>query len=612
MPANRRQLFIVSAAIFLVAAGVRFLTWQDQRFVAGRVQSAVVANYQHMGRLLREGGVGGFLSRASPLAEAGHLGHPPGYPVLLAVVSRFAGESDAAMQWLQLLADAAAAVVIFLIARELLALSIATIAGLLAALSPQFAYNSVLLLPDSLAIVPILLAVFCLARACRRPRLLTICAAGALVGLSCWLRANALLLAPFLAAFVVPLLFPKGLRLRYALALAASMLAVIAPITIRNALVHRHFVPLSLGAGQTLLEGIGDYDPGGRRFGVPETDIGIMKMEAALFNRPDYEGALFEPDGIQRERQRLALGGRLIRSHPFWFAGVMMRRAASMLRLERAPSVSTAVPVAHAPVVSGDTPLVWAISPVELSAAAVSPRAVATLAANGQTLRLAGDDSKWGDQLVSPPTIVRGGMDYLIEVPLKLEQGRVLVQVKVAGRDDALTSMIVDPLEGFAADDEQPAALVRLSFASGHGGEVRVALSNAAARDNRRTVLHLGGMKLYALGESAHGWTRYPRLLIAGLQWFWKTAWMLPLALVGLWLLVRARRWPVLLVLLAVPAYYMCVQSALHTEYRYVLALYYFLFVFVAIALPGATQAARQGWLKMRIATDDTGRRESI
>jgi len=208
---------------------------------------------------------------------------------------------------------------------------------------------------------------------------------------------------------------------------------------------------------------------------------------------------------------------------------------------------------------------------------------------------------------------VRGGVDYLIEVPLKLEQGRVLVQVKATGRGDGvLASMIVDPLESFAAAQEQPVALVRLSFASGHGGEVRVALSNAAARDNRRTVLHLGGMKLYALGESAHGWTRYPRLLIAGLQWFWKTAWMLPLALVGLWLLVRARRWPPLLVLLAVPAYYMCVQSALHTEYRYVLALYYFLFVFVAIALHGATQAARQGWLKMRIATDDTGRRESI
>jgi len=236
-----------------------------------------------------------------------------------------------------------------------------------------------------------------------------------------------------------------------------------------------------------------------------------------------------------------------------------------------------------------------------------------TLAANGQTLRLAGDDSKWGDQLVSPPIVVRGGVDYLIEVPLKLEQGRVLVQVKATGRGDgALASMIVDPLESFAADEEQPVALVRLPFASGQGGEVRVAISNAAAREGRRTVLHLGEMKLSALGKSASEWTRYPRLLVAGLQWFWKTVWLLPLAIIGLWLLVRARRWPALILLLAVPAYYMCVQSALHTEYRYVLALYYFLFVFVAIALHGAAQVVRRGWLKMRIPTGDTGGREVL
>jgi hypothetical protein len=63
------------------------------------------------------------------------------------------------------------------------------------------------------------------------------------------------------------------------------------------------------------------------------------------------------------------------------------------------------------------------------------------------------------------------------------------------------------------------------------------------------------------------------------------TAVMLPLAIIGLILLIRARKLTTLVLLLVVPAYYLCVQSALHTEYRYVLAIHYFLFILVAVAL---------------------------
>ncbi|HEX8090911.1 MAG TPA: hypothetical protein VF762_18770, partial [Blastocatellia bacterium] len=36
--------------------------------------------------------------------------------------------------------------------------------------------------------------------------------------------------------------------------------------------------------------------------------------------------------------------------------------------------------------------------------------------------------------------------------------------------------------------------------------------------------------------------------------------------------------------LLAVPGYYLLAQSAFHTEYRYILAIHYFLFVAAAVA----------------------------
>jgi hypothetical protein len=63
----------------------------------------------------------------------------------------------------------------------------------------------------------------------------------------------------------------------------------------------------------------------------------IQQQEAESYHRPEYAKALFDPDGIERERARLSRGFAVIRSHPFWFAGVMTRRASTMLRMERVP-----------------------------------------------------------------------------------------------------------------------------------------------------------------------------------------------------------------------------------------------------------------------------------
>jgi len=60
---------------------------------------------------------------------------------------------------------------------------------------------------------------------------------------------------------------------------------------------------------------------------------------------------------------------------------------------------------------------------------------------------------------------------------------------------------------------------------------------------------------------------------------------MLPLEVIGIALLALAGRRRALAILLVVPIYYLSVQSAFHTEYRYILAIHYFLFVTAATAL---------------------------
>jgi 4-amino-4-deoxy-L-arabinose transferase-like glycosyltransferase len=424
--APHRKLLIVGL-IFFTALGVRLLNWQEHGSEAYSVQTSVALNYKHLAELIRANGLRSLYDATSSTSNPDLLGHPLGYPILLSFIYRVAPQSDTATQLLQVVLDSLSVVIIVLIAFELFPGAVGVTAGLMAALAPQFSWNSMLPLPDSLAALPILLAVLLIVRTrsrTDRPALLAILAAGALIGVSCWLRANALLLTPFLA-----LLFyftHKRSRLRPALMLVFGALLIIAPLTIRNAVVFDRFIPASLGAGQTLIEGIADYNTDGS-LGMPQTDVELIRGEAETFHRHDYANSLFTPDGIERDRARLARGFAVIRAHPFWFFGVMVRRAASMLRLERTP------------------------------------------------LRLASTDS--------------AGWQHLLQWPLRVVQ----------------------------------------------------------------------------------------RIFI--------TAIFLPLVLTGAGLLVHRRQFKTLAILLVVPFYYFCTQSALHTEYRYVLVIHYFLFVLAAVAI---------------------------
>ena len=592
--ANSRSMTLrvaLCASIFLLAFGVRLLTWHDTRLEVGKVQTVVSQNYKLFGQLLRQDGLRGFFSSSSPLADLNHLGHPPGYSILIALTRAVFGESDSAVQLVQIIFDALSAVVIFLIVRELFHSGPAVIVGMLVALSPQLAWNSVLLLPDSLTVFPILLSIYCLARAARKPRLLTFIAAGALVGISCWLRANAILLAFFLAAAVL-LFIRDRKRWRYSLALAAAAILIVMPLTIRNAIVFRRFIPLSLGAGQTLLEGISDYDPAGR-FGIPNTDMGIMKQEAEMFQRPDYYETLFQPDGIERERWRLRRGFAVIRSHPLWFSGVMIRRAGSMVRLERARLISTSPSPTHPLDSLENLQPAWVKTPSELLAggAILSQGAKTSLTSNNEQLELTGDDSRYGRQFASAAVPVQGDTDYVFTIPVKTEQGRMKIEVTDA-HGASYSSAIVETVE--TKSGEQPVISVVLPFIA-NDEEARLTFSNEASNP-AHPMVRIGAIKLYELGPARFLWRRYPRLLIHGIQKLFLTAVMLPLAIIGLAALILRRQKLALIILSVVPIYYFSVQSIFHTEYRYVLAVNYFVFAFVGV---GVTLIA--SWITNRI-----------
>lgn len=567
--------------IFLLAFGVRVLTWHDTRLEVGKVQTSVVGDYQRIAVLVRDGGLRSFFSSSSALADLNNLGHPPGYSILLAAIYSIAGHSNGAIQTCQIIADGLCAVLLFLIVAELLPLSAAVIAGLLAALSPQLAWNSVLLLPDSISVLPILLAVYFLARAVKNPRLLSFLIVGLLIGVSCWLRANFMLLTLFVAVAV--LLLMKTKRWQFALAVICGTLLIVLPLTIRNAIVFHRFIPLSLGAGQTFLEGIADYDKAGR-LGIPDTDVGIMKQEAEIYQRPEYYGTLFNPDGVERERARLSRGFAVVRSHPVWFGGVMVKRASSMLRLERSRLLSTEPAVTHS-LAGSDLPPEPSYKfayQLEREGTTMSNEANVSLVGEFPWLDIAGDSSTYGDQFASPTFALTRDHDYLAEVRVHPSKGRMRVSLKTP-EGKVYSSAIVEAIEGVSEID-QPAQLLLLPFVARHAEPMQIVFSNEASNPPRPS-LQVEFIRLYDLGPARFLWTRYPRFLLHGIQKLFITAVMLPLAFIGLLILILRRQTRALLILSVVPIYFFLVQSLVHTEYRYLLAVVYFMFAFAGVTL---------------------------
>jgi Dolichyl-phosphate-mannose-protein mannosyltransferase len=577
---HRQRSAIAASFLFILAVGVRLLSWQDNHVEFPKVEWGVTEEYREGARLMLQGETSTYLRSLT------FMGHPPGYSVLMALLFRFFGDSNTVLQMFQIASDAFSVVIVFLIVSALLSFSPGIFAALLVALSPQLAYYPSLLLPDSISVLPVLLTVYCLALAYRRPRIITFLLAGAFVGVSCWLRANALILIPFLAA-TIPILFQSGKRAVYASMLVVGVVLVIAPITIKNLVVFHRFIPLSLGAGQKLLQGIAEYDHEGR-FGVPNSDVGIIMQEAKMLNRPDYELAgLFSIDGIERDRMRLAQGWSVIRAHPFWYLGVMARRASKFPHLVSVPIVSARPGNSHPFNLGEQGKPEWSLSPdLLLSGSTVSPQSRVQLADDGQSLLVIGDASRTGEQIRMTPITVQQNTDYVIRVPINMHKGRLWATVVNQQGQTLHLSTVYEPAP---FPPPEPLQMFNLPFASGNSSYVRLALSNADATANAE----VGTIVVRELGPTSFMWTRYPRLLIHLLQKPFIDIWLAPFILAGIALLVRARQWQALTILLIVPVYYLCVQSALHTEWRYVIAIHYFSFALAGVSLSSLIEKLR-------------------
>jgi hypothetical protein len=580
--APAQRTWLICLTIVLVVFGVRLLQWQNEFLTLDKNMTRLTARYKEEAQFLLAGDLTSLVKGSPSQPDEMILMHPPGYPIAIAAVYKISGNSDRALRLFQIACEAITVILVFFIATRLAPRGAAVIAALLAAVAPQLAFRSLVLLPDSLSAFPLVAAILLFIKGVEQRSVRKMFLAGGLIGVSCWFRPDSLLLPVFLCATVM-LVLPRGERRRHALALVIGAIIVIAPITIRNVLVFHTFVPVTLGTGQNLSAGIGDYDVE-HRFGLSSTDDGTCAQEAEWFGRPDYATDLYRPDGIKRDRGRVERALAVIKSEPVWFAGTMVRRMAMMLEYEPVSIVSAAPTVTHSLEITNDTPLVWSRAPHELLSEAQMNGPAPPSLTQDAALRVETHENANAIQLVTKPITVKRNFDYVLTVPVRVQQGRASITVRRVGRGQIVASAALpDSLERVPYTNAYAPSL-QIPFVSPNEDQVQLVIANADS-PGQRAVLDIGRLELHELGPASYLWTRYPRMLLKSVQKLFVTRYFLPLAILGVVLLAVYRRKLALAVILTVPLYYIVSHSPIHFEYRYILPVYFFWFILVGVVL---------------------------
>ena len=277
-------------ALFVAAAAVRALflsQLSDTPFGDERALIDDAAYYDQRGRAIAAGElVGGGPSYLSPL-----------YTYLVGTVYALFGAEVALVKWTQVLLGAATCVLLADLGRRVFGALPGLVAGWIAAFYGPLVYYTGLLLPTTTVLFLDVLALGLLARdppearGAWRPL-----AAGLVLGLAVAAKANALLLVPVLAAWLLTggASWPRR-RVR-ALALVLGAALGLAPFVVRDHLATGHFFLVPATGGLNLLKGNGPAANGTHVFLTPE-ETGV--------NLADYARGTVDADAARASDRRM-------------------------------------------------------------------------------------------------------------------------------------------------------------------------------------------------------------------------------------------------------------------------------------------------------------------
>jgi hypothetical protein len=337
--ARRRALFLL--LIFVLSFALRVLTKEFMREHledASWFQKGSYTVFDERARNILDG-------RERPFwiddpSRTDLVQYPPAFPLWVAAIYSLTGErSMYAVQRVQWILDA---LLVMLLVTGIGVTAYGWRAGLaaslLAALSPLLAMYGAWPSADAPTNWLVLGGVWLLLIAAKRQSMIWALGAGLLLGLACWFRVNPLYLA---VAWALALLcfVRASWRRRFALGAAVvfGTLVVISPIVIRNYMVFPDFTPTGGTVGINLWEGLGETELG-RSYGFLYGDDKMLERERVKMNLPpEFPLKAFWPDGIRRDRERVRESLVVIKKHPFWYMGVMLKRMWGMLKVAGEP-----------------------------------------------------------------------------------------------------------------------------------------------------------------------------------------------------------------------------------------------------------------------------------
>lgn len=336
---NRIAIFL---AIFLLAFSVRLLTMQFMKMHLYDASWFQIGSYQMFERRAEN-----ILSGSEPpfwiddSSRTDLVQYPPAFPWWIALIFRMTGNhSIYEVQRVQWILDLFLSM--FLIAGITVTAfgwRAAIVASFLAAVSPLLAMYGAWPSSDGPTAWLVLGATWMLLLAAKTSKVRWAIGAGLMLGVACWFRVNPLFLG--LTWALALWLLPKAVRqkrVRLGLAVAIFSILLVAPITVRNAIVFHEFLPNGLNVGVNLWEGLGETDRGVAA-GMVLGDHLMLEIERKELNLPpDYPIQLAYPDGIRRDRERMGESLQVISANPIWYAGVMVRRAVRLLKLAGEPA----------------------------------------------------------------------------------------------------------------------------------------------------------------------------------------------------------------------------------------------------------------------------------
>jgi hypothetical protein len=173
---------------------------------------------------------------------------------------------------------------------------------------------------------------------------------------------------------------------------------------------------------------------------------------------------------------------------------------------------------------------------------------------------------------------------YVVKVPFKLDTGRAILSVMSPDLQTEIASVTTPNPMVVRDTTSQPLQDVLLTFSSADRNEVCLVLRDGAMGYQNLTA-RVGQIDMFAAGPAPTSWSHYPRLITRSIQRVIMATWILPFVGIGICLLLLARQGRVVLLLLAVPAYYLCLQAPLHVEPRYIIPVHYFFTILAAVPL---------------------------